>query len=226
MSPSLLATLFAIVVGLTIELFCRSTGKNSWPIWAGLFVYSLLQFGVAATGFYENTEPVPPRFLLNVLPAIAAAVWLFTSKKGKAFRSSIDVKKLTWIHVVRVPVELVLYMLFVQGSIPEIMTFTGNNFDIVMGLTAPAIIYFGYGKGMISPTLIKIWHIVGILLLVNIIATAVLSVPFAFQQFGFEQPNVAVLKAPYNLLPAVVVPLVMVAHLMGLSQSTSPEEEK
>jgi hypothetical protein len=98
------------------------------------------------------------------------------------------------------------------------MTFSGNNFDIVMGLTAPAIIYFGYGKGMISPILIKIWHIVGLLLLFNIIATAVLSVPFPFQQFGFEQPNVAVLNAPYNLLPAVIVPLVIVAHLVGLSR--------
>jgi len=223
MSPSLLATCFAIIVGLTIELFSRAAGKSSWKLWAGIFVYALIQFGIAATGFYEETEPMPPRFLLNVIPAIALAVWLFTSKKGKTFRDSLDLKKLTWIHIVRVPVELVLYSLFLQGSIPEIMTFTGNNFDIVMGLTAPAIIYFGYGKGMISPTLIKIWHIVGIILLINIVATAVLSVPFAFQQFGFEQPNVAVLKAPYNLLPAVIVPLVIVAHLAGLSKKEKSE---
>lgn len=221
MSPSLLATCFAIIVGLTIELFSRAAGKSDWRLWAGIFVYALIQFGIAATGFYENTEAMPPRFLLNVLPAIAATVWLFTTKKGKAFRDGLDVKKLTWIHVVRIPVELVLYSLFLQGSIPEIMTFTGNNFDIVMGLTAPAIIYFGYGKGMISPTLIKIWHIVGLILLLNIIATAVLSVPFSFQQFGFEQPNVAVLKAPYNLLPSVIVPLVIVAHLVGLTTKST-----
>ncbi|SEQ93068.1 hypothetical protein [Neolewinella agarilytica] len=218
MSPSFLATCFALIVGLTIELFSRAAGKSDWRLWAGIFVYALIQFAVAATGFYENTEAIPPRFLLNVLPAIALIIWLFTSERGKAFLNSLDLKKLTWVHVVRVPVELVLYSLFLQGSIPEIMTFSGNNFDIVMGLTAPAIIYFGYGKGMISPTLIKIWHIVGLILLINIIATAVLSVPFSFQQFGFEQPNVAVLKAPYNLLPAVIVPLVIVAHLVGLSR--------
>ncbi len=227
MSPSLLATLFALVVGLTIELFVRAkTGKGDWRLWAGLFVYALIQFGVAATGFYQKTTVMPPRFVLNVLPAVALIIWLFSSKQGKDFRDSLDPVKLMWVHTVRVPVELVLYALFLQGSIPEITTFTGNNFDIVMGLTAPAIWYFGYWRGMISPMLIKIWHYVGLLLLFNIFVTAVLSAPTPFQQFGFEQPNVALLMAPYNLLPAVVVPLVVVAHLVGLSRGVVSSDQK
>lgn len=217
MSPPLLATLFAIIVVLTIELFVRATGKSDWRLWVGLFVYALIQFSVAASGFYRDTTMMPPRFLLNIMPAVAVIIWLFASKRGKDFRASLDPNKLMWVHIVRVPVELVLYYLFLQGSIPEIMTFAGNNFDIVMGLTAPAILYFGYGKGMISSTLIIIWHVVGLLLLVNIVTTAVFSVPFPFQQVGFDQPNVAILTAPYNLLPALIVPLVVVAHLVGLT---------
>lgn len=225
MSPSLLATLFAIIVGLTIELFSRAAGKSDWRLWAGLFVYSLLQFGVAATGFYQDTTVLPPRFILNVLPAAVLIIWLFTSKRGKAFLDTLDHVKLMWVHIVRVPVELVLYALFIQGSIPEIMTFAGNNFDIIMGLTAPAIWYFGYHKGLISPTLIKIWHWVGLLLLVNIFVTAVLAAPTPLQQIGFEQPNVGILIAPYNLLPAVVVPLVVVAHLVGLRRGVESEKK-
>lgn len=215
-SSPLLATFFAATVVLAIDLFVRAGTRMKW-VWTGLFVYALVQFGVAETGFYEDTTTLPPRFLLNLLPGVLAICWLFISKQGRAFRQSLDVEKLMWVHVVRVPVELVLYALFFKEQIPRIMTFSGNNFDIVMGLTAPAVWYFGYGKGMISPGLIRIWHIVGLVLLFNIVVTALLAAPFPFQQIAFQQPNVGILQAPYNLMPAIVVPLVVVAHLVGLT---------
>lgn len=223
-SPALLATFFAATVVLAIDLFVRAGSQTRW-LWTGLFGYTLLQFGIAETGFYENTAALPPQFLLNVLPAVVAIIWLFTSKRGKAFLRDLDPAKLMWVHIVRVPVEIVLYGLFLRGMIPEIMTFFGNNFDIVMGLTAPAVWYFGYGKGMISPGLIRIWHIVGLILLLNIVVTAVLAAPFPFQQIAFDQPNLAILQGPYNLLPAVVVPLVVIAHLVGLSRGQKKAEQ-
>lgn len=93
------------------------------------------------------------------------------------------------------------------------MTFAGQNFDILAGLTAPLVWYF-YDK--LPVRLRQAWHIAGILLLTNIVVTALLSAPLPFQQLAFEQPNVGILQAPYNLLPAVVVPLVYAAHFIGL----------
>jgi len=214
MSP--LAIAFLATTFLTIFLFVRAHRKPGPLVWL-LLAYAGLQYGVAATGFYENTEVVPPRFLLNVVPALVAILWLFQTKTGKAFVAGFVQERLLWVHVVRVPVEVILFGLFVVGLIPEIMTFAGRNFDILAGLTAPVVWFFAYYRKTLSPTLLKAWHVAASLLLLNIVVTAVLSVPFPFQQFGFEQPNVGVLMAPFNLLPAVVVPLVLVCHIIGVT---------
>jgi len=216
MSP--LAIIFLAVVLLTIYLF---TAAHRRPGRAAMYllIYAAVQLGVAATGFYKDATSLPPRFLLNLFPSVAAVIWLFFSRNGREFVKGFDVAKMTWIHLVRVPVELVLYGMFLQRLIPRIMTFEGNNFDIVMGLTAPLIFYFGYRKGWVTPGLIKIWHGVGLLLLLNIVVTAVLAAPFPFQQIAFDQPNIGILQAPFNLLPAVVVPLVVVGHLVGLRKN-------
>lgn len=212
-----LAIAFIGTTVLAIFLFVRahrSPGKMAYV----LSGYAALQYAIGATGFYQNTDSLPPRFLLNILPTLLVILWLFYSRGGKALRAGFDREKLTLLHLVRVPVELVLYGLFVAGRIPEIMTFAGSNFDIVMGLTAPAIWYFGHGKHWVSPGLIRTWHIVGLILLFNIIITAFLAAPFPFQQIAFTQPNVGLLQAPYNLLPAVVAPLVLVAHFLALGK--------
>jgi hypothetical protein len=45
-----------------------------------------------------------------------------------------------------------------------------------------------------------------------------------FQQFAFEQPNTAMLYAPYNLLPGIIVPVVMFSQLAAIRKlmATSP----
>jgi hypothetical protein len=55
-------------------------------------------------------------------------------------------------------------------------------------------------------------------LLINIVVNAALSAPSVVQQFAFEQPNIAILYFPFNLLPAVIVPLVLFSHLAAIRQ--------
>jgi hypothetical protein len=62
------------------------------------------------------------------------------------------------------------------------------------------------------------WNLICLALLANIVIRAVLSLPTDFQQFGFEQPNVAVLQFPYVWLPGLIVPLVLLAHLAAIRQ--------
>ena len=61
-----------------------------------------------------------------------------------------------------------------------------------------------------------VWHVLALALLLNIVTIAVLSLPTPFQQFGLDQPNWGVLHFPFNWLPAVVVPLVLFAHLVAI----------
>jgi hypothetical protein len=41
---------------------------------------------------------------------------------------------------------------------------------------------------------------------------------FPFQQFAFDQPNIAVLYFPFIWLPSCVVPLVLLSHLAAIRQ--------
>jgi cytochrome c oxidase assembly factor CtaG len=104
--------------------------------------------------------------------------------------------------------------------VPQIMTFEGWNFDIIIGLSAIAMLAWRWysGKG-ISRRFYRIWNIAGIVFLTIIVTIAILSAPSPIQQLGFGQPNTAVSRFPYVLLPALVVPLVLLSHLLGLKST-------
>lgn len=98
------------------------------------------------------------------------------------------------------------------------MTFEGSNFDMLSGLSAPVIYYFGYIKKNLNKRIILIWNVICLGLLINIVITAILSSPFPFQQFAFDQPNIAVLYFPFIWLPCCIVPLVLLSHLAAIRQ--------
>ena len=116
----------------------------------------------------------------------------------------------------RIPVELGLLLLYIHKGIPKDMTFEGLNFDIIMGLTAVPVCYFAFIKQSLNRNLQIGWHLLGLVMLSIIFTIAILSAPFPLQQINFDQPNVAVLYFPYSLLPTVIVPSAVFAHVIAL----------
>ncbi|GGD44289.1 hypothetical protein GCM10011514_05280 [Emticicia aquatilis] len=211
--PAYVAISFTATTLLSIWLFFKATNHSKQTL-IFLISWAILQSFAALSGLYLNTSAVPPRILLSLLPVFIFIGVLFNSQKGKAFIDSLSLEKLTLLHTVRVPVEIVLYWLFLHKAIPQLMTFEGRNFDILAGITAPIIYYFVFVKKKLSHKILLGWNIVCLLLLINIVVNAILASPVPFQQFAFEQPNIAILYFPYNLLPSVVVPLVLFSHLV------------
>jgi hypothetical protein len=177
-----------------------------------------LQGIISSTGFYTVTNTVPPRFVLTVFPPLVLIIVLFTTNRGRQFIDGLDAKALTLVHIVRIPVEIVLLWLSIQKFVPLIMTFEGSNFDIISGITAPLIYYFGFVRKRLSNGFLLVWNLVCLALLINIVSIAILSAPFAFQKFAFEQPNIAVLYFPFVWLPAFIVPVVLFSHLVAIRQ--------
>jgi hypothetical protein len=205
-------TLFA-----TLYLFYRATPKSNGYIIL-LSIWLLVQSIIGILGFYTITNTMPPRFQLLLLPPLMFTIVQFSTKKGKAFIDSLDLKVLTIIHIVRIPVEIVLYWLFVGKAVPELMTFEGRNFDIISGISAPFIYYFGFVKHKIGKPVLIGWNVICLGLLLNLVANGMLSAPTPFQQFGFEQPNIAVLHFPFMFLPACIVPIILFSHLSSIRQ--------
>jgi hypothetical protein len=96
------------------------------------------------------------------------------------------------------------------------MTFAGGNYDIISGLTAPVVYYFGFIKKSMSRGLMIGWNIICLGLLMNIVVRAILSTPSPFQQLALSQPNIAILHFPYIWLPSFIVPLVLFSHLINI----------
>jgi hypothetical protein len=106
-----------------------------------------------------------------------------------------------------------LFGLYLHKVVPRVMTFEGRNFDMLCGLTAPFIYYFGYIKPVLNRKIILAWNVICLLLLINIVVLAVISAPLSFQRIAFDQPNVALLYFPFVWLPGFIVPVVLFAHL-------------
>jgi len=219
--PVLISIAFIATTIIAIGLFYNAAGRKPIFLWiAGLWI--LLQGVVALTGFYTITDGLPPRFALLVVPPLVLIAALFFSKGGREYIDAIDVKKLMLLHAVRLPVETVLFFLFINKLLPQIMTAEGANFDILSGISAIILYWYISTRQTLPRKVMLVWNIVCLLLLVNIVTIAILSAPFQFQQFGFEQPNVALLHFPMIWLPCCVVPLVLFSHLVAIMQLTRP----
>src|SRR5688500_14324530 len=97
---------FVLTTLITAWLFYKATNRSKLVliIIAG---WLIIQTIVSFTGFYTITKTTPPRFLLLVLPPLFFIVLLFITNKGRQFIDNLDVKALTVLHAIRIPVELI-----------------------------------------------------------------------------------------------------------------------
>jgi hypothetical protein len=215
--PVYIGIVFGLTTILSGYIFYKATvqSRNTGVV---LFSWLIFQAGLGLAGFYTITDTMPPRFLLLVLPPLLLIIFLFNNARGVEFIDSLDIKTLTILHTIRIPVEVVLYCLFVNRTVPELMTFSGRNWDVVSGVTAPFIFYLGFIRSRLGNKFLLFWNFICLMLLFNIVIIGILSAPFPFQQFAFDQPNKAVLYFPFNWLPGFVVPLVLFSHLAIIRQ--------
>jgi hypothetical protein len=216
--PYWIALLFILTTFAAVLFFYKATQRSGITLLV-LLLWMALQAVLGISGFYANTSATPPHFPLMPIPPVIVLVLLFVTKRGRNFIDSLDPKALTWLHVVRVPVEITLLLLFLHNFVPQEMTFEGRNFDIVSGITAPVVAWLAYKRKSLSRGAILAWNFICLALLFNIVIHAIFALPFPFQRIGFEQPNVAVLYFPFNWLPSVVVPLVLLSHLVVIRQT-------
>ena len=194
--------------------------KKATTILFGLIIWLTIQAVLTLKNVYNSdAASIPPKILLfGILPAVLIIIFLFATRKGRKFIDSLPLTNITYLNVVRIPVELILFWLFLNKTIPQLMTFEGRNFDIIAGITSPFIAYFGLTKGKLSNQLILCWNFICLALLFNIVINAFFSVPSPLQKFAFDQPNIAILNFPFSWLPTFIVPVVLFGHLTSIRQ--------
>lgn len=199
----------------------RRPASNVLALFAVLGTWLVIVSVLAGRGFYLDVRTNPARLML--LPGILVT---FTIVSGLLFRDSsffrnVSLFGLAILQSFRLVIESVIFHgLYQAGTIPLVMTLAGRNYDLLVGLSAPLVAYL-LRRGSIGNRGLLVWNAFSLLLLLNIVVHAVLSTPTPFQAMAFEQPNVAVLRFPYVLLPAFLVPVAFFGHFVSLVQLLS-----
>lgn len=166
--------------------------------------------------FYDFTMP-PNLFFLLAFCLIVVLLITFSKTLTELLKYA-PPAWLIYIQFFRVPVELLLWALFVENLIPEQMTFEGRNFDVIAGLTAPLVAWYCFGNGRYKRKIAILWNFLCLGLLLNIVSIAILSTPTPIRVFMNEPANTVVTLFPVIWLPAFLVPLAYSMHFFSLRQ--------
>ncbi len=158
-------------------------------------------------------------FPLNMMPVLAVpmiAILYFTfSKSTQPIIANLSQANIIALQSFRVVVEILLWRLFVLNEMPVQMSFEGQNWDVLTGITAIAVAFFA-SKNKVGKNILVIWNLLGLALLVNIVTIAILSMPTSFRVFMNEPANTIVTQFPISLLPGFLVPLAYGLHFISL----------
>lgn len=177
---------------------------------------------LAERGFFEDFYSLPPHMLLAIGPPLLVLLALTFAGRLDALLAALPRSWPVGAQTFRIVVELVLWRLAVAGVAPEIMTFTGRNVDILVGLSAPVVAYFCFVRRAWPERVAVWWNVVGIVILLNVVVHAQLSAPTRFRVFETEPPTTFIGDLPYIWLPAFLVPLAWLLHALSLRQLRAP----
>jgi hypothetical protein len=139
----------------------------------------------------------------GVMNAVSLGIGL--SPVGR-WLSSLPLVALVAFQGFRLPLELVLHSWAAQGVIPETMTWSGRNWDIVSGVLALVAAPFSRRSRVVA----WIANGVGLALLANVMRVAVMSSPVSF---GW--PVLPKLELIFHVPYALIVPVCIGGALIG-----------
>ncbi len=172
-------------------------------------------------GFFANFDALPPRPFFIIILSILGIVILAKNKTYRQILNGIPPEKLLYFQAFRIPLEIWLWLLFIEYIIPVQMTFEGYNFDVVSAILGPVVGYLVFVKKVAPIWLAKAYNYLGILTVIIIVSIAALSMPTPLRQFSNEPANTLIAYFPYVLLPGILVPLALLLHISSLLQLKS-----
>lgn len=232
MGPTTLSGIIIFIItiaclSVVVILFKKGLQRTSLPI--GLQKNSVLRTvlfiaawlvltGVLAYFQVFTAVSFPPRPMFTVL---AGLIILFSLSYTRLIRSVLKSTPLHWLiyfQSFRILVELWFWYSHQHNVFPLIMTFEGENWDIIAGtLALPAGILISRFASL-GKRIAIVYNITGIIILAKTLFTAAASMPSAIQRYPFDERLLLLGHFPFIYLPAVLVVLALGFHLLSLRQ--------
>ena len=178
---------------------------------AAAAIWMALTWFAAASGVLARFDRRPPPFMFLFLSVLAVSAAIAFSPLGTRLARGAPLAALVGFQSFRLPLEMLMHRAAEEGVMPVQMSYSGWNFDIVTGASA-IMVAIALQRG-VSPRLAAVWNVVGALLLANILAIAIASLPIV-AAFGQDRLNTWVAYPPFVWLPAVMVVAAMSGHLV------------
>jgi hypothetical protein len=186
---------------------------------AVLFIAWLILLGILSTrGFFSDFSRLPPRLTIALLTPLPLVFLFSLSRAGKQFLQHIQPQWLIYLQSFRIGVEIALWFLVRNGSLPVQMSFEGRNFDILTGLFAFPVGYYCFVKKTWPPVIALLYNFAGLVLLMNIVTVTALSLPTPLLVFHNQPDSSLVTRFPFIYLPGVLVPLAYTLHIFSIRQ--------
>lgn len=152
--------------------------------------------------------------IMPLVPILFASTMLLTivfalSQAGAKMANQLSFTALLGFQAFRLPLELILHHWAKLKTIPETMTWTGQNYDLITGIIALVAL------PALKRSLPLVWfvQITGFVLLLNVIRVALLSSPLPFA-WSLDIPLQLILYFPYALIVPLFVAPALFCHLL------------
>jgi hypothetical protein len=182
---------------------------------AGMLLWLLFTGALGMSGLLQRFDRRPPPMAFLVVAATVLTAVLALSRYGARVVNASSISLIAGLQGFRVAVEIFLWWGGRIGLVPPQMTFEGRNFDVLTGITALPVAWL-FARGSIGRAVVGIWNVLGLALLLNVMAVAVLSFPTSFEYF--KPANTFVATLPYVWLPTVLVQAAWFLHLILFRQ--------
>jgi len=167
---------------------------------------------VAASGVLRRFEATPPPFAALLLAIGIVGIAVPCSPLGTLLVRGLPLWALVGFQVFRFPLELVMHRASVEGVMPVQMSYSGQNYDILSGISA-GVLGLWLRQGRVPRWVVACWNLLGFALLVNVVTIAIVSTP-VFRWFGDKRLNVFVTYPPFVWLPAILVTAALMGHIL------------
>ena len=191
-----------------------------WPA-AVLGVWLAVALIVSASGVLFN----PPRPVLLAMIWVPAVIFLAVFARSWGLRQWIKRLNPRWpigFHLVRAPIGVMFLLMEAAGRLPAEFAVKAGIGDILVGVAAVLAMVCVPLRSMTTVRVVLVWNILGLadILMVIVVAQRILF-------FGKDASALVELtRFPMLLVPAFIVPLVLITHFVVFAQLWNTRAER
>jgi hypothetical protein len=163
-------------------------------------------------------DPTSPRALGYIIPALGLSLVLWRAGWLQAAVQTLPPSAIPWLQTLRIGGGLTLFGAWASGLAPWGWVATAGTGDVLVGLGAAAVAAL-LGTGLAwSRGAAIVWNVFGLVDIAHTMVRGLLSAPGPQQQIFETPPNLVPAVFPFLYLPAFIVPLTILLHILSLQQ--------